>query len=132
VLVYAGVLCTIVAAAAFTLWARVPLKVDVIRDRAVISREVHGGRIENVYRLQIMNIAEAPQRFEIHVKGLPTLHVSGDEHLTVDATSSRMVPVRVRIDAGAADVGTHPIWFVISAEGKHGVEVREKSVFVVR
>ena len=132
VLLYAGMLCAIIVAAASALWVRVPLKVDVIRDRAVISREVEGGKVENVYRLQVMNVAETAQRFEIRAEGLPTLHVASDEHIAVDATSSRMVPVRLRIDADVLEAGTHPISFVIRAEGKDGATVREKSVFVVR
>ena len=55
-----------------------------------------------------------------------------DDRLAVDATSSRMVPVRLRIDAGVTAAGTYPIVFVVSAEGRDAVAVREKSVFVVR
>jgi len=38
----------------------------------------------------------------------------------------------VRIGPGAAQPGTHPIQFQVSAVGIAGVEVREKSVFIVR
>jgi cytochrome c oxidase accessory protein FixG len=132
VLVYAGILSAIIVAAAIGLYARVPLKVDVIRDRAAIAREVEGGRIENVYRLQIMNTAEERRAFAIRVEGLPTLHVAGDARVELEATASRMVPVRVRVDPDAAQAGTHPIDFVVSAVGTDGVAVREKSVFIVR
>jgi polyferredoxin len=110
----------------------VPLKVDVIRDRAAIAREVEGGKIENVYRLQVMNTAEARRAFEIRAEGLPTLQVAGETRVELDATASRMVPVRLRLEAGAAPAGTHPIRFVVSATGDERVTVSEKSVFIVR
>ena len=130
-LVYASILGAIVIAAAVSLWLRVPLKVDVIRDRAAISREVEGGLIENVYRLQIMNTAESERYFELRVQGLPGIHVASEPRVAVDAAAGRMVPVRVRAPQEAPP-GTHPIEFVVSAVGVEGVGVREKSVFIVR
>jgi cytochrome c oxidase accessory protein FixG len=132
VLVYGSILAGVVIAAAASLWVRVPLKVDVIRDRAAISREVEGGLIENVYRLQIMNTAEAERRFEVRAEGMPGIHVVSEPSVAVDAAASRMVPIRVRVPPGDARPGTHPIEFVVSAIGVEGVAVREKSVFIVR
>jgi cytochrome c oxidase accessory protein FixG len=132
VLVYASILAGIVIAAAVSLWLRVPLKVDVIRDRAAISREVEGGLIENVYRLQIMNTAEAEREFEVRVVGLPGIHVASEPRVGIDPAASRMVPIRVRVPSAKVPPGTHPIEFVVSAAGAEDVAVREKSVFIVR
>ncbi len=52
---------------------RTPLKVDVVRDRGALARIVEGGRLENVYRLQIMNATEQPQRYRIEARGLEGL-----------------------------------------------------------
>ena len=131
-LVYASILSAVVTAAAVSLWLRVPLKVDVIRDRTVISREVEGGLIENVYRLQIMNTAETGRIFEIRAEGLPGVHVASEPRVAIDATASRMVPVRVRARPGEVQPGTHRIEFAVSAVGAEGVGVREESVFIVR
>jgi cytochrome c oxidase accessory protein FixG len=132
VLVYSAILGGIVLAAGVSLWLRVPLKVDVIRDRAAIAREVEGGQIENVYRLQIMNTAEEGRHYRVSVSGLPTLHIPGEAMIEVEGASSRMVPVRVRTQPGAVQPGTHRIEFEVSAVGVEGVAVREKSVFIVR
>jgi cytochrome c oxidase accessory protein FixG len=132
VLVYTALLSAIAVAAAAVLWLRIPLKVDVIRDRTALSREVEGGMIENVYRLQIMNTAESERVFEITVEGLPTLQLAEPARVEVDATTSRMVPVRVRLQPGAAPPGTHKIEFAVHALGIERVAVREKSVFIVR
>ena len=59
-------------AAAFVglLAGRQPLRVDVIRDRSVLAREVEGGMIENVYRLQIINASESPVALQLGAQGL--------------------------------------------------------------
>jgi cytochrome c oxidase accessory protein FixG len=130
VLVYSLILLSIALGAAATLYLRTPLKVDVIRDRAAIAREVEGGLIENVYRLQIMNTTEEARAFHVSVRGLPDIHVWGEPTVGVPAATSRMVPVKVR--SAPAAPGTHPIEFEVRALGVEGVAVREHSVFIVR
>jgi cytochrome c oxidase accessory protein FixG len=132
VLVYSAIVWAVIVGAAVGLYLRVPLKVDVIRDRAAIAREVEGGRIENVYRLQIMNTVESERTFEIRATGLPGLAVASEARVELGETATRMVPVRLRIDPGAAAPGTHRIEFHVSAVGVEGVAVTEKSVFIVR
>jgi cytochrome c oxidase accessory protein FixG len=132
VLIYAAILAGVVLAAGAGLWLRVPLKVDVIRDRAAISREVEGGLVENVYRLQIMNTTERARSYEVAVAGLPTLALGSDPRVTIGATDSRMVPVRVRADRALTPAGTHDIRFSVRALDDEGVAVQEKSVFIVR
>jgi len=132
VLVYGAILWTIIVAAGVALWNRVPLKVDVIRDRAAISREVEGGQIENVYRLQIMNTAEGARAFRLAVSGLPGIRIPGETVVEIDGAASRMVPVKVQIAPGAAGAGTHRIEFAVESTDETGVAVREKSVFIVR
>src|SRR5690606_22707102 len=51
VLVYSAVLAAIALAVGTSLFLRVPMKVDVIRDRGALARMVEFGRVENVYRL---------------------------------------------------------------------------------
>jgi cytochrome c oxidase accessory protein FixG len=67
VLVYAAVLWGLIVAAAIGLYVRTPLKVDVMRDRAAIAREVEGGDLENLYQLRIMNTSERERVFDVEV-----------------------------------------------------------------
>jgi len=132
VAIYAGIIGAIVVATVVGLAVRVPLKVDVIRDRAAIAREVDGGQVENVYRLQVMNTAETERAFELRVEGLPSVKLASESRIEIEAASARMVPVRVRVQSGVTTPGTHRIEFVVSAVGLDDVAVREKSVFIVR
>jgi cytochrome c oxidase accessory protein FixG len=134
VLIYTAILWAIIIATAAGLWLRVPLKVDVIRDRSVIAREVAGGDVENVYRLMIINTAERARVFDVEATGLPTIHLEGDTHVTVPPADSRLVPLRVRVHVGAGAVapGQHKIHFLVHAHDDPGVYRREKSIFIVR
>jgi len=134
VLVYTAVVWGVIIAAAIGLYVRAPLKVDVIRDRAAIAREVEGGDLENVYQLRVMNTSERERYFDVEVMGLPGIRIEGDMHFAVDRAGSRLVPMRVRVHAqpGTAAPGAHRIEFLVHAHDAPSVYVREKSVFIVR
>ena len=132
ILDYTAILGGVVVAAAASLWLRVPLKLDVIRDRAAIAREVEGGRIENVFRLQIMNTQERAQWFDVRVEGLPGIALHDMKGVQLDAATSRLVPVRVRVDPGAAPPGSHRIEFIVTSAEDPALSVRERAIFVVR
>ena len=134
VAIYASILGGIVIAAATALALRVPLKVDVIRDRTALAREVEGGLVENVYRLQVMNTQEKPRRIDIAVEGDAALRglavVRDFGALEIAPTTSRLFTVRVRAEPGAPR-GAKPIAFVITSGGEQSIAVREKSRFIV-
>lgn len=128
VLLYSAILGTVCAAMLVSLALRTPFKVDVVRDRGVLARIVAGGMIENVYRLQIMNATESVQSYRITASGLPGLAVATEQEVTVEATESRWVVVRLQLPYEAASPGTHPIHFEITARD---AQLSEKSVFLV-
>ncbi|MGI9133316.1 MAG: FixG Ig-like domain-containing protein, partial [Rhodoferax sp.] len=130
VLVYSAILGTVVLSLVVSLALRTPFKVDVVRDRGTLAREVEGGRIENVFRLQVMNATESAQRFHISVEGLPGLMVASQADVTIASTEARWVPVRVQIPMDGVPPGSHPIHFEITGLDQPG-KLSEKSVFIV-
>jgi cytochrome c oxidase accessory protein FixG len=58
VLIYSAILGAICVAFVWGIANKASLRVDVIRDRATLAREVEGGLIENVYRLHVINVSE--------------------------------------------------------------------------
>ncbi len=132
VLIYTGALVVLCVALVASMALRTPLKVDVVSDRAVLARIVSGGQLENLYRLQIMNATEAPQRYRISAQGLDGLAVAAeDRDAEVDATQARWVPVRLRIPYGAAPAGSHTVYFTVEAQGGVPARVVEKAAFQV-
>ncbi len=140
-LIYTGLLLVVATAGGVSLYARNPLRVDVMRDRGALSREADNGMIENVYRLQIMNTDEARRQYTIEAIGIPGLKVVGvDQPLTLDPAATRLVPLRLQAppetapESGekrhAAHAKTKPIEIVVQAVDEARVVRREKSSFV--
>ncbi|MDF3036683.1 MAG: putative ferredoxin [Paucimonas sp.] len=131
VLIYSGILLLIVGVFLGSLFTRTPLKVDVIRDRGSMGREVDDGSIENVYRLQIMNTDEKPHRYRITVSGLDTVRLVSAGEVELAGTESRAVPVRVQTDQGKGQKGSNRIQFEVQALDAERLQVKEKAVFFV-
>jgi cytochrome c oxidase accessory protein FixG len=131
VLIYTSILMLIVLAVGTALWLREPLKVDVIRDRGAMGREVEDGMIENVYRLQIMNTAEQAHQFRITASGLPGLVVTQPDEVTLASTESRAVPVHLRLPAGVGKRGSNKIHIELRAVDDDSLHVNEAAVFFV-
>jgi polyferredoxin len=108
-----------------------PLKLDVIRDRGVMAREVEDGMIENVYRLQIMNTDEMAHRYRISVSGVDTIALATPDEVELRGTESRAVPVRVRVAHGKGVKGTNGIAFELQALDDSRLRIKEKAVFFV-
>ena len=98
---------------------RTPFRVDVVRDRGALARLVDDGRIENVYRLQVMNATEMPQRFRIEVErpararmvaGRGEVEV-GTDRVALGAGGACRCRRRRR---GALGPGAHPMRFQIT------------------
>ncbi len=136
VLIYSAVLLVIATAFVASLASRSPFKADVVRDRASLARLVEDGRVENVYRVQLMNSTETAQRFHIEVTGLPDAVVTSQPDVDVGATQARWVALSVQMPPQAASAlgpGAHPmqVRITLSSEASRGVSLNEKSTFVV-
>ena len=132
VLVYTAVLMAITTAVMVSLYLRTPLKVDVIRDRGSLARMVENGRIENVFRLQVMNATESTQRYAISVSGMAGVEIASEADVTVLPTEVRSAVLRVQIPPNSAEPGSHTIHFDVRSTGEGDIaQVSEKAAFVV-
>jgi cytochrome c oxidase accessory protein FixG len=130
IIVYACILALIVVAAGWSLVTRVPLRVDVVRDRSVLSRPV-GSQIENLYILKVMNMSEASRDFEISVTGMEGITLATESLVNAKATENREIMAKVRVPAGSAPAGAHQIFFDVVATKDARIAVHEKTTFMM-
>ena len=132
-LIYGAVLVAICIAFVWGLATREPLRVDIIRDRATLAREVQGGLIENVYQLQVMNMTEEPRVFDVTVDGLEGIRMGGFAGtIEVSPASMQAVTLQVQVPVEAGEPGSsNEIHFNISAEDDKNIAVKEKSTFLL-
>ena len=128
-LIYSAILVAISAALVAAVAYRVPLKVDVIRDRGALAREVEGDRVENVYRLQVMNTSEQRHAYRVAAEGLEGLQVASDPAFEVAASAARSVVVRLQAPRDAIPPGSNRIALAIRSTDDSAIGVTEKTVF---
>ena len=130
VLFYSGILLTIILATSVSLFMRVPMKVNVIRDRGM-PRVTETGSVDNVYKLQIMNAVENSIDCDIEVEGIPGATITSNTKVMVPGATDKSVAVRVEVPQGSAVAGSNKIHFIVRDSHDHGVFVSEKAVFIV-
>ena len=131
ILIYAGVLVALCLALVWGLATRSTLRVDVIKDRSTLSREVEGGLIANVYNLQVMNMTEKPRRFALSASGLDGVQVSPSEPFEVDAAGLKSVTVEVAVPPESGKPGSNTVYIEVKALDDETVSVREKTAFLM-
>lgn len=130
-LIYGGVLTIVSIAFLWGLAAREPLRVDILRDRTSLAREVEDGLIENVYRLQIMNMTESIRSFDLSVSGLKDARIVGAESIEVGPAETQAVTVQVLVPGDAGKPGANELFFMISPHDEPQRVLREKTTFLL-
>jgi polyferredoxin len=143
ILIYSGIMLALIVVFLVSLGLRNPLRMDIMRDRGALAREVASGEIENVYRVQIMNSAEFPVQLAIKVEGLPNAKIldsQGTEitQITVKPTSNLMLPLKVRVSPEGLHTGATPISIELKGqeinEASSSIQTRhreEKTTFIL-
>ena len=131
ILLYTAILILISGLAVWFLAHRIPLKVDIIRDRSTLAREADDGRIENVYTLQIMNTEEQPHRYKITVDGMNGVELGGEDLVNVPPATLQAFNTVVRVEPDAGKKGANQIHFEITAQENPEIKVREKASFML-
>lgn len=131
IILYTAILVAITGASIWSLATRVPLKVDVIRDRSILAREADDGRIENVYNLKIMNTTEEPKRYALSVEGMEGIEIVGERIVEVASAENHEITVVVRVPPESGKVGANTIFFDIKAQNHDNIAVHEKASFLM-
>ena len=141
VLIYAAFIAVLATAFLISLATRNPLRVDVMRDRGALAREVDGVRIENIYRIQIMNASEHNMNVQVKASGLPDLQILNSQgqlvtEIKVGPASNLLMPIKVSTAIGVNESGNYPIHFDVLAQelSGDGMIIRnreEKSSFII-
>jgi len=131
ILGYTFILCFLVFAISYSLQQRASFKVDILRDRQALARELEDGYLENVYRLQVINIEEQPRRFSVEVQDLKDARIAAEIEMPfeVAATGNRQVVVRVAAPADSLSRRSTPIELQVRADDD-AEAVSEPTVFL--
>lgn len=93
-------LVTVVMSVAFV-WqvaSRVPLELNIERDRNVLYRTNNDGLIENTFTLQVLNKSQTNQSYSITIEGLNEYQFYGETSFSVSAGEVYKQPVSIAVD----------------------------------
>ncbi len=85
---------TALAVVATVAW-RVPLQVEVVRDRGVMARQLRNGDVENIYRVHIQNYDTQAHAYRIALAGDTPLHMPQQAPVVIASGEERTVAVAV-------------------------------------
>jgi cytochrome c oxidase accessory protein FixG len=132
IIIYTVILIGITLALIWGIAHKPDLRVNVIRDRGVLAREIEGGLIENIYRLQVMNVSELPHHYVISVNGLDNIQLEGESRIEVPSATTKSFSVAVRVPPESGKQGSHTIFFDVKAEEATAMTaVHEKASFLM-
>jgi len=77
---------------------RVPLSLDIIRDRTELAKENFNGEIENVFTLKILNMSQTDNTYKLSVKGIENTQWHGKQEVTVKAATVYTLPISISVD----------------------------------
>lgn len=99
VIIYFLVLLTITGALFYSMATRIPVELDVLRDRNALYRTTDEGMIENIYTLKIANMDTRAHTYEVSIHSdFPAKLIIRERHIHVAAGQSGEVPVQVQAD----------------------------------
>lgn len=131
IIIYTVILIAITLGLIWGIANKPDLRVNVIRDRGVLAREVEGGLVENVYRLQVMNVTEQAHRYVVSVAGLDNIKLEGETEVEVTPATTKSFNVAVRVPPESGKKGSHTIFFDVKAKENPSLAVHEKATFLM-
>ncbi len=131
IVIYALILLTFASAFIYTLAVRVPLQLDVMRDRNTLFRETNEGQIENVYTLKLVNMDENDHEFNLSAEGIEGLEMKLEqEKILVKGGKVLDLPVRLRADEADLKERSSTVYFQLNAVDDEKLNVKEEARFI--
>jgi cytochrome c oxidase accessory protein FixG len=131
VLIYAMILVALFGAVGYSIANRVPVGLDVIRDRNSLYRETADGLVENVYTLKLLNMDDRDHRYRLSVTGLDDLTLKLDhESIEVAAGVVREFSARLQVDPVDLEKPSNEVIFELEAVGSTDLKIRETARFL--
>ncbi|MDH3448808.1 MAG: cytochrome c oxidase accessory protein CcoG, partial [Gammaproteobacteria bacterium] len=131
VMVYAAILLILCGILVGHLLQRVPLELDVIRDRNTLYRETSEGLIENVYTLKILNMDSKPHRYILSAEGIDGMKLVLDQsEILVEAGTVEQLITRIQADEYNMESRSVPVSFRLQAVDANHLQTTEEARFV--
>ena len=130
-LIYSSIWILLVIGFITTISLKIPLDVDVIRDRNALYQRVDANTIENVYTLKVMNKDQVMHAYAISVDGIAGIQTKpANRQVEVAAGEVLNVPLRVKASLSAIERRSSKIGITLTATGNTAITKTEATRFL--
>jgi polyferredoxin len=129
---YAIVLLIMTSLLVLDIYTRVPLELDIIKDRNSLYRETNQGLIENVYTLKLLNKSQNDRVFKISISGIEGAKYVGENEVTVRGGEVYTLPMSVVTDPYSVTEEITDFIFHVETQNENGevIKIQETSRFI--
>lgn len=126
---YMAVMIIMTLAFIWQVMSRVPLEVNIERDRNALYRVNTEGMIENTFTLQVLNKSQMDHRYRVGIVGLDNFQIIGETEVAVKAGEASRFPISVIVDPYELDKPVTDIRITIHSLDDEDLEVFEETRF---
>ena len=130
VVVYSLIMFAFVAGLVYSVVQRVPVELDIIKDRNTLYRENGNGMIENVYTLKVINMDDFEHRYIIDVTGIEGIKMRGAENIIVPGGKILERVVTLEVDPGNLPETSNWVQFHIKSSSNPSIAEEEDARFL--
>ena len=131
IIIYTLILLGITSALIYNMATRIPLELDIIRDRNALYRTTSMGMIENIYTLKIANMDTEVHSYAISMQSdFNAKLLMRDQELVIQPGQSATFSARIEADPADVKKISQDVHFTLVAKDDETLRVEESGVFI--
>jgi len=131
VMVYSLLLLVVASTLGYSMVMRMPLELDIIRDRNALYRETNEGLIENIYTLRIINMDRQDHVYRLTAAGIDNLKLLlKNRDIPIKSGEIVTIPIRLQVDPVELNKVGYNVVFDLIATDNDTLHVQETGRFI--
>lgn len=127
---YASALLILMSAFLVSVSFRVPVELDITRDRQSLYTETSEGLIQNIYTIKVSNKSQQLQQYAISASGIADLELSGERRVSVEAGQIKTFTYRLTASPKHYKKYSNVIYFTIQSIDEEMIRKTVESRFL--
>lgn len=127
---YLAILIVMFCLFSYAVTSRIPLGVDIIRDRNQLYRETQSGMIENIYTIKIRNMTQSSKYYRVSLKSPKFIKYKEITNIIVEPDEIYLLEAQLHSDLSNLKNRSIPVFFEVTDLKNTKHVVIEKSRFI--
>ena len=131
IFIYAAILVALTIGLVYAISQRVPLELDIIRDRNTLYRETDDGLVENVYTLKMINMDEMRHEYTLSAVGIEGMEIVREtEKIFIEPGEVISFPIQIRVDPVNLKRGSTGVYFTLQSKDNPDIKTTHIGKFI--